>query len=173
MGLRADHQVARNLDVERTSLAETPTQSAARSNSEAGLFDLYKIAVEMADRVSARRATANTFFLALHAAVVTVVAALYPASSSLPLDRSGLRLLTAAGAALSVAWLLALNRYRDLNTAKYRVITDLEKQLPSAIYTDEWRLMKKKKIGFTELGQVERLVPIVFTVIYGFAWLGS
>lgn len=36
-------------------------------------LDLYKLAVEMADRTSARRAGANSFFLTLHAALAAFV----------------------------------------------------------------------------------------------------
>ncbi|MBM5818188.1 MAG: hypothetical protein FJ083_16945, partial [Cyanobacteria bacterium K_Offshore_surface_m2_239] len=36
------------------------------------LFDQYKLAVEMADRVSARRMQANTFFLAVNTGLLTV-----------------------------------------------------------------------------------------------------
>jgi hypothetical protein len=38
------------------------------------LFDQYKLAVEMADRVSARRMQANTFFLAVNTGLLTVFA---------------------------------------------------------------------------------------------------
>jgi len=38
------------------------------------LFDQYKLAVEMADRVSARRTQANTFFLAVNTGLLTVFA---------------------------------------------------------------------------------------------------
>ena len=60
----------------------------------------------MADRVSARRGTANNFFLAVHAAVVTAVAALIPKGDepgALPLDST---LVAAAGIALTAAWWL-------------------------------------------------------------------
>jgi len=38
------------------------------------LFDQYRLAVEMADRLSARRMQANTFFLAVNTGLLTVLA---------------------------------------------------------------------------------------------------
>lgn len=50
------------------------------------VFEQYKLCVEMADRVSARRNLTNTFFLSLNSAVVAVMAAAFgvnlPASQS-------------------------------------------------------------------------------------------
>ena len=40
------------------------------------MLDIYRLAVEMVDRVSARRTTANNFFLALHGSLAAVVALL-------------------------------------------------------------------------------------------------
>jgi len=56
--------------------------------------ELYKLAVEMADRVSARRGLANTFFLTVNTG------------------------------------LAALQSYRKLNAAKFKVINAIEPRLP-------------------------------------------
>ena len=58
---------------------------------QAVLFEQYKLAVEMADRVSARRGTANAFYF-------TVSSALLAASETL-----GLGLASAAGILLALA----------------------------------------------------------------------
>ncbi|MGW1594955.1 RipA family octameric membrane protein [Streptomyces sp. NPDC002343] len=49
------------------------TGSPAPEQQAETLLDLYKLAVEMADRVSARRGTANAFFLSVQTALVTVL----------------------------------------------------------------------------------------------------
>jgi len=81
-------------------------------------LELYKLAVEMADRVSARRATANAFFLTVNTALLAFVS-----SGSLNL----LWLVALAGIALSETWAILLKSYRDLNAAKFSVITEMEK----------------------------------------------
>lgn len=145
----------------------------------AGELELYRLAVEMADRVSARRGATNNFFLAVHAGVITVVAALLPVSdgAAMPLDST---LVSIAGVALSTAWWLSLRSYRDLNEAKFKVIQQMEVRLPVAVFGDEWQFLKKDPVvgwrkRYAELGQVERLVPLVFLLLYvaslGLAWL--
>ena len=49
------------------------------------MLDMYKTAVEMADRVSARRGTANTFFVTLNAALAAVVGIVTAARKPPPL----------------------------------------------------------------------------------------
>lgn len=159
-------------------LGRTKAMPLRTSNvsSEPAIFDLYKLAVEMADRVSARRATANSFFLAAHAALTALVGVLHPAVSvsaaaqAKPFPFASV-LLALAGVTLAVAWWLSLRSYRDLNRAKFDVITSLEKHLPVQLFDHEWRLLKRDPVRmwrgrYAELGQVEQLVPVVFILLY-------
>ena len=137
-------------------------------------FEIYKLGVEMADRVSARRGSANSFFLAVHAAMTALVGVLHqaPHSAGTTADFPFASVLTAAaGITLAVAWWLSLRSYRDLNTAKFAVLTKLEEELPVKLFTDEWQQLKQDPVEgwrkrYAELGQVEQVVPVVFVVIY-------
>ncbi|MFJ3219516.1 hypothetical protein ACIPLC_26770 [Kitasatospora sp. NPDC086801] len=133
------------------------------------LLELYKLAVEMADRLSARRGTANAFFLSVQTVLVTVVGFGMP-----QLQESAwwaVVAITAAGLTLSVAWWLQLRSYRDLNTAKFKVINELENGLPVKVFTDEWNYLKETprpagRKRYAELGISERIVPWVFAMVY-------
>lgn len=133
------------------------------------VFELYKLAVEMADRVSARRTAANAFFLTLHGGVAASVGILGQATSQ---DASVYLLLAPiAGLALGAAWFLLLRSYRDLNKAKFTVITEMEEQLPVQVFAKEWEQLKKDPVEewrtrYAEQGTVERFVPAVFAVLY-------
>jgi hypothetical protein len=127
-----------------------------------GFLDIYKLAAEMADRVSARRALSNSFLLTVQSAFVALIGA------------GGLshQALGGAGLVLAVAWWALLRSYRGLNGAKYAVLLEMEKQLPAQPFTDEWALLrtdpvKKWRGRYAELGLVERIVPVVFAVING------
>jgi hypothetical protein len=125
-------------------------------------LELYKLAVEMADRVSARRATANAFFLTINTALLAFV-------SSGSLD--ALWLVALAGIALSGTWWVLLKSYRDLNAAKFQVITEMESILDAKIFNDEWtRLKENRPEGwrgtYAEFGAVERFVPLIFAALY-------
>src|SRR5208283_909712 len=94
-------------------------------------WSFYKLAVEMADRVSARRALANTFFLTVN----TGLAAL--------LGGQNLRwYVAAAGIVFALAWWWLLQSYRELNAAKFKVITAIELRLPVALFTEESQHLK-------------------------------
>jgi hypothetical protein len=111
------------------------------------LLELYKSAVEMADRVSSRRAGANTFFLTLNTALAAVVGIVSsarkppPHGSAPSFDAFGLVLTAIAGIVLAIAWRALLAYYRRLNAAKFDVINKLERQLPAQPYADEWAIL--------------------------------
>jgi hypothetical protein len=132
----------------------------AESQLPEGYLDIYKLAVEMADRVSARRAISNSFLLTVQSAFVGLIGA------------GGLnhRALAGAGLVLAAAWWALLRSYRRLNGAKYTVLLEMEKQLSAKPFTDEWGLLKQDPVTkwrgrYAELGLVERIVPVVFAAI--------
>jgi len=144
--------------------------SEPRPDVELVELELYKLAVEMADRVSGRRALANTFFLTVN----TGLAAL--------LGGSDLRWYVAtAGIVFALAWWWLLQSYRELSRAKFKVINAVEPKLPFQLFSEEWRYLESTKAprrlwplrdlwgwlkGYHELGTVERVVPLAFTGFY-------
>lgn len=128
----------------------------------------------MADRVSARRAIANAFFLTVNTTLIAVVGL----SATKPDSTLRFIAVCAAGIAVAACWFLQLRVYRRLNAAKFAVINKIEMDhLPLKPYTDEWseiapkgadRVRLHDRLGkmFRELGNVERIVPLVFAVLY-------
>lgn len=148
--------------------------------ARATLLDIYRLAVEMADRVSARRTTANNFFLALHGSLAAVVALLGIQPGAAAAQGAGSHnvvptiVIGVAGILLCASWWLGLRSYRDLNSAKFKVINKLEEQLPARIFTEEWQHLKRDEISwwrgrYAEQGTVERVVPFIFAALYAFA----
>ena len=155
------------------SLEAEPSESelAAAAGLPDNYFELYKLAVEMADRVSARRSLANTFFLTVNTGLVTLMGTSEVLRWYIPV----------AGLLFAITWWALLKSYRDLNGAKFAVILGMEKQLPVRVYGDEDdRLRPGERVKFAlrratlkewiaqyrELNRVERVVPIVFGAIY-------
>jgi hypothetical protein len=145
----------------------TPT----RPDPSPAFLELYKLAVEMADRTSARRGTANSFFVTVHAALVSLLGFSRPGSAgggaTFDVDYVGV-----AGLILAITWWLLLRSFRDLNRAKFEVIGNMEGQLPVEVFNDEWKSLKKAeplpfwKRRYAELGTIERVIPWVFAAIY-------
>jgi hypothetical protein len=132
-------------------------------------LELYKLAVEMADRVSARRATANAFFLTVNTALLAFVS-----SRSL----NSLWLVALAGIALSATWWVLLESYRDLNAVKFQVITEMENNLDAKIFDDEWKRLKENRPEgwwgrYAEFGAVEKFVPLIFATLYAAVFISA
>jgi len=124
-------------------------------------LELYKLAVEMADRVSARRAISNSFFLTINTVLLSFVS----------ISREILWLMALAGIALSVTWGTLIKSYRDLNEAKFDVIIRMEDRFEVKVFGDEWRKLKQDRPRgwrdrYAEFNVIERFVPIVFSVLY-------
>ena len=150
-------------------------------------IELYKTAVEMADRVSAKRATANTFFLTLNTSLAAILSFLHPIMTSNNkiahwVNSLGVTFAAAVGLVLAIAWFILLRSYRDLNKAKYKVINKMEERLEVKPFSDEWEYLKKDPVKrwrgrYAEFGTVERVVPVVFAIIYialaVTAWMGK
>ena len=137
-------------------------------------FKIYHLAVEMADRISARRATANSFYLALHSALVGgLLVALSEREPDLSLRGVLLACSPIPGLLLAVLWRAALTSYKKLNEAKYAVITHMEKGLPASTrpYTEEWEKLQahsgwRRDTTRRGLTWVEMQVPLVFVFTY-------
>lgn len=141
-----------------------------RKKHEQPTLELYKLAVEMADRVSARRGLANQFYLSLETLILgTPLVAQYMGNSTI-VDPGRLTALGAAGILVAIVWWLQLRSYRDLNSAKFKVINEMEaRHFDDKIFLLEWQELKKDPVhkwrkGYAELGTVERFVPWLFAV---------
>ena len=129
----------------------------------AHLVDQYKLYVEMADRISSRRATANSYFLSLNSAILAFVGFLGSGANS-----RYLWLLAVAGLALSFLWRTLIVSYRNLNSAKWLVVHQIEKRLPISPYDAEWEAMGRgnKARLYLPISHVELGVPLVFAGLH-------
>lgn len=138
-------------------------------------MELYKIAVDSAHRVTSARATANTFFFTIQSLLATGIGVIRPLLSegkiSASVDRFSVLLASIVGALLSVTWLLLLRSYKALNSRKFKIILDMEAELPAKPFGEEWKLAKEDtparwRDRYVEQGTVEQFVPVVFVAVY-------
>ena len=128
------------------------------------VMEQYKLYVEMADRISQRRGTANTFFLTFNTAIIGALAGFFKGVPPLIM----LAFFMAA-ILFCVAWALLIRSYRNLNSAKFKVIGLIEKRLPSSPYwSAEWKALGEGRDyrKYIPLSVVETVVPIGFVAIY-------
>ncbi|MCZ4240467.1 hypothetical protein [Alteromonas macleodii] len=139
-------------------------KSANGVEQNENLIEQYKTYVEMADRISQRRGTANTFFLTFNTAIVGALAGFY---KGVPSEIAAA--FYAAAGIMAITWALLLRSYRNLNTAKFQVIGELEKRLPAQMfYAAEWKALGEGKDyrKYVPLTVVETTVPVMYLCIY-------
>ncbi|MGW7577037.1 RipA family octameric membrane protein [Streptomyces sp. NPDC054765] len=140
----------------------------------AAVFEQYKLCVEMADRVSARRNLANTFFLTLHSTLLVFLSTWLSQEHhrGTPVALALAALLVLLG--MCATWWITVRSYQQLNKGKFEVIGAFEERLPArAFVAAEWRALGEGRDWrvYLPLNRVERWIPLLFAVAYllGFA----
>jgi len=130
---------------------------------KADLFEQYKLYVESAEKISERRVAANNYLLTVNAFLVT----LYGLVAATRFDTVWTMLVPVAGFLVALTWHRIITSYHDLNTVKFKVIHELEQQMPAALYDYEWHKAEEGRgKAYHPLSHLERWVPIIFMVLY-------
>ncbi|MBY5690638.1 hypothetical protein HFO41_17770 [Rhizobium leguminosarum] len=129
-------------------------------------LDIYNLYLATAEKVSDRRATANTWMLSVNGAIAGLYSYLGGAKASVGATERAwwLWVIPVAGIFISIAWAALLASYRKLNSAKFKVLQELEDELPFKPFLREQVIYKD--LGRRPLAWVERLVPISFAALY-------
>lgn len=132
------------------------------------LLEQYKLCVQMADKISERRNTANVFFLTLHTTIITAIG--FAIEKITLIEPAWFVTFPTVGiVVLCITWWWIIRSYRNLNTAKFKVIGKMEKLLPySPFWEDEWNELGEGKDWkkYLPLTAIEQWVPIIFGLMY-------
>src|SRR5713101_8770183 len=109
------------------------TSPGNQSAVDPAYLDQYKLYLQLLDKISERRQTANSFFLTVNTGLCALVGYIFSKEAA-PELRSLLLFIPVAGVLLSYFWLRLVRSYRDLNTAKFTIVHLIEEQLPLAPY---------------------------------------
>jgi hypothetical protein len=139
----------------------TDTLSAEEERS---VLDIYKMLVDMADKVSQRRQNANNFYLSVNTAIIG-------ASSYIALsghEIANILFIAITGIGVCLIWLRNIESYKTLNEAKFKVINELERALPVSPYTVEWSHLDPEGTGnrHKPFHLVEIYVPRIFVALH-------
>ena len=133
------------------------------------ILEMYKLYVEMADKISERRQTGNSFFLTLNSAIVALVGYVNLSADDLPQNAGSLFwLVPVAGLVLCYLWYRLILSYKNLNTGKFKVIHAIERMLPLRPYDAEWTALGREKSPrfYLPFTVIEMAVPWVFFAIH-------
>ncbi|MHA1556609.1 MAG: RipA family octameric membrane protein [Candidatus Heimdallarchaeota archaeon] len=127
-------------------------------------FEQYRLYVQMADKVSARRATTNSFFLTANSFLFVAMGALFGNSQLFIF----VPIILIVGIFFSISWMQLIKHYKALNGCKYRVINAIEANLYVNGFITEWKLWKEQegsKKG-RRLTNIELWIPMSLIILY-------
>ncbi|WP_425305444.1 RipA family octameric membrane protein [Brevibacillus laterosporus] len=130
------------------------------------LLDQYKLYVQMADNISTRRDSTNKFYLSVLSALLAII----PIVKSALADavETAFLIISLLGIFLCIIWYINIRSYKQLNSAKFKVIHQLEEELPFSCFKVEWDKIKnaQQKDRYFRLTQIESKVPIIILIVY-------
>lgn len=139
------------------------TAETYEGSFNADLLEQYKLYVQSAENVSARRVQSSRYLLTLNAALV----ALY-GFQSVGFGQSHWALvIPVIGIPVSLLWYLIIKSHADLNRVKFKVIHEFEQRLPAAMYQYEWRLAESGRgRSYRAVTAIEKWIPALFAVLH-------
>jgi len=139
-------------------------------------FELYKFYVELAEKVSDKRASANKYLLTVN----TFIISLFSVSTNYGSFAKSLwkYLVPISGALMCITWYVLINSYSKLNSAKFKVIHEMEELMKYRPFKREWEFAEEGKgKAYKPISKLEPYIPLIFLILYIvaaiFAILGS
>ena len=129
-------------------------------------LELYRLYLATAERVSDRRAAANTWMLSVNAAVIGLYGYLGGDRAPVPPADRWLWFLVipVVGILLCLSWAGLLASYRKLNAAKFEVLKEMERDFPLSVFTREQEIYRAS--SRRTLGGTEQTIPAIFAALY-------
>jgi hypothetical protein len=127
------------------------------------LLEQYKIFVESSQKVSEKRISTGNYLLTVSSSLLTV----FGIASTLHVGGAWLVIIPIAGLLVSLTWFSLVISYKDLNTAKFKVIHELEDYLPVALFRYEWHSCEQGRgKAYKPITHLERWIPVIFAGVY-------
>ncbi len=135
---------------------------------EEHLLEQYKLYVEIADRVSGRRAQTNRFFISLLSGLLALLSIVVDREIFSNFQTIVFMTVALLGLALCALWYINIRSYRQLNSGKFKVIHEIEQHLPYPCYDKEWEILGEGKESkkYLQLTRVEQYVPFILAIPY-------
>jgi len=131
------------------------------------LFEQYKLYIDSIEKVSDRRQGANNYFVTVNTVLISVI--------GMALEGSFIQFadwikpfIAGLGITICIIFWFLIRSYKQLNTGKFKVLHQIEEQLPMDLYRYEWKVLgsgKKLKVYFP-FSHIEQYIPWVFGAFY-------
>lgn len=133
------------------------------------LLEQYKVFVKTADDITSRRLETNKFYLTILLGLFTIAGFLSTKEMEGVFDKQIiLILISVLGIFLSVIWYINIESFRLLNSAKFKVIHEMEQKLAYPCFEKEWVFRKNGNVSkyYPTFTQIEKYLPIVMAIMY-------
>lgn len=125
------------------------------------IIDIYKIAIEMSDKISSRRINNNNFFITLNWTIMVFLSSMFSLWKN-----DYILLVLLFWVITNFVWITNIISYKTLNKVKFNIIHKIEDKLPIRIFQDEW--IEIKKTSHKRFSDIEKYIPIIFISFYIF-----
>lgn len=125
----------------------------------------YELYVQSTQQVTERRFKANQFYISLLSALLGVLAFMFSKDNFQNLAgyrETVLQAVCVLGLLLNLIWFFTIRSYRKLNEAKFKVIHEIEVQLPFQPYDREWEIIESNK--YFLLTKIEQWLCLALTL---------
>ena len=128
-------------------------------------LEQYKLFVKTADDITMRRLQTNKFYLTILLGLFTIAGFFNKNGITEVLsEHIILMLISVIGIALSVIWYVNIESFKLLNSAKFKVILEMEKELPCACFDKEWEY--RDPLSYPILTEIEKFLPIMMGIVF-------
>lgn len=108
------------------------------------LVEQYKIMVGSAEKVTEQRLKVNNLFFTVTTSILSLSFVLGKELDFSILGALGMLVMTAMGYFVTKSWEKLINSYGKLNTGKFILIDEIEKELKTNIFQREWSILIEK-----------------------------
>ena len=132
-------------------------------------LEQYKLFVKTADDITMRRLQTNKFYLTILLGLFTIAGFFNKNGiTGILNEQIILILISVIGIALNVIWYVNIESFKLLNSAKFKVIHEMEKDLPCACFDKEWeyRIGEEESKAYPILTKIEKFLPIMMGIVF-------
>jgi hypothetical protein len=130
------------------------------------LITQYQIYCDTLEKATVRRQEINRLFILLNTGIFSVLGILLQQGSKDKTLLIATLPIVLIGFYVSYLQWKFLIMYKDLITAKFNIIYELEESLPLGLYSKEWEEINTNKHKYKSFSETEKHIPIIFSLIY-------
>lgn len=129
------------------------------------LLEQYKLYVDSAEKVSDRRQAVINFFVTINTALISLLGIAVQIDL---IEKPVVITISTLGVLNCVIFWFLIRSHKQLNSGKFKVIHEIEKELPYALFDREWEILKEGRCRKTywPFSHIELWIPCVFGLFY-------